>query len=93
MPPHNKTYDPSILGRQLGILRIAVEDSTTGPQYVWRGRPRIQGGVSFDQLGVTVDRREALIVCFMPSTEPHAIGCLVGDFAGRVAQKPPHAFL
>lgn len=75
-PPHSKTYDPSILGRQLGILRIVVEDGTTVPHYIYRGRPPFQGNATYDLVRTTIDRQEALLVCFVPSPEPHPIGCL-----------------
>ncbi|KIO21090.1 hypothetical protein M407DRAFT_29300 [Tulasnella calospora MUT 4182] len=81
-------YDPSIPGRRIGLLRIAVENETTGPQYVWWGRSPIysapyhsygSGGLKVDlddQLRTTIDRHEALVVCFIPSQEPYPIGCL-----------------
>lgn len=74
--PHCKAYDPSIPGRQLGVLRIAVEDGTTVQQYVWRGPPSGESRFSsYAGLQTTILRHEALVVCFIASREPHPIGC------------------
>lgn len=95
VPSYSKIYDFSIPERQLGVLRIVIGDGTStrasAPQYIWRGRPPFQGNSSSDQLRTTVNRQEALVVCFIQSPEPHPIGCLVSVCAGRVACKPPHA--
>ncbi|KIO23388.1 hypothetical protein M407DRAFT_27168 [Tulasnella calospora MUT 4182] len=77
----SRTYDPSIRGRHIGVLRLVVEDGTTAPQYICRGRPPTisSGSTRFEQTrspSFTMDRQEALVVCFIPSSEPHPIGCL-----------------
>ncbi|KAG8941351.1 hypothetical protein FRC04_004597 [Tulasnella sp. 424] len=83
VPPIGRAYDPSIPGMQLGILRVVIEDGMTRPQYIWRGRDPIYSisegysqPVDNDQLATTIDRQEALQVCFISSTQPHPIGCL-----------------
>lgn len=81
--PVSRAYDPSIPGGQLGILRVVIIDGPAIPHYVWRGPTITTEYVSKaypSYLRATIDRHEALVVCFKPSPEPHLIGCLVTNF-------------
>lgn len=99
--PRSRVYDPSVPGRQVGILRIVAESGTTCPHYVWRGRRPIYSTDGYgcvipathDPLSITIDRQEALVVCFIPSFEPHPIGCLVRAYAGWMLGKRSHTSL
>ncbi|KIO15725.1 hypothetical protein M407DRAFT_34685 [Tulasnella calospora MUT 4182] len=76
--PHCRacTYDLSIPGRQLGVLRIVVEDGPVVPQYIWKGPPSGKNKYNYHApVETTFCRHEALIVCFILSPEPHPVGC------------------
>lgn len=81
VPPNGRAYDPSFRGRQLGLLRIVPEDGMARPQYIWRGQTPFNKTAPVrtnphDQTGTTIDRQEALVICFISTPEPHPIGCL-----------------
>lgn len=91
--PKRPAYDPSIPGRHIGILRLIVDEDSTPPQYMWRGHRLLYYPVGLtssllgeEQLATTMDRQEALLVCFLQSSEPHPIACLVRLYAWRVLQ-------
>ncbi|KAG8990730.1 hypothetical protein FRB90_001637 [Tulasnella sp. 427] len=84
--PSARQYDPSSTGQQMGLLRIVTEAGTTLPQYVWWGytvdeqeiaRTELDGHSYSRRQRATFNHDEALIVSFLPSSEPHTIGCLV----------------
>lgn len=78
---HHRAYNPSTPGRHFGILRLVGNEESAPPQYIWHGHRELyhpRGGVlNEERLCTTLDRQEALLVCFVQSTEPHTIGCLV----------------
>ncbi|KIO18921.1 hypothetical protein M407DRAFT_31429 [Tulasnella calospora MUT 4182] len=74
-------YDASSGGQQIGVLRVVTEEAIHLPQYVWWGytAEKINGHKlhSFYEHPkmATLNRHEALIVSFIPSSAPHQIGC------------------
>ncbi|KAG8984288.1 hypothetical protein FRB90_005430, partial [Tulasnella sp. 427] len=73
--PKPRVYDPSSSSSHLGVLRIVAEGQVAAPLYICRGRCPTSPSSS-DSLGATIDRQEALVVCFIPAPQPHTIGCL-----------------
>ncbi|KIO31368.1 hypothetical protein M407DRAFT_19740 [Tulasnella calospora MUT 4182] len=70
--PH-RVYDPSSTGYQMGRLRIVYEEGRPGPHYVWWDH---EFSVDIKLKCVTSNIHEALIVGFIPSSEPHHIGSI-----------------
>ncbi|KIO18920.1 hypothetical protein M407DRAFT_31428 [Tulasnella calospora MUT 4182] len=77
-----RQYDASSEGQQIGLLRVVTEEGTRIPQYIWwdYAVEKITGSkasniYSFPKI-LTMNRHEALVVSFLPSSSPHQIGCL-----------------
>ncbi|KIO22566.1 hypothetical protein M407DRAFT_27963 [Tulasnella calospora MUT 4182] len=78
-----RKYDASSAKQQIGLLRIVNEDEIGIPQYIWWDSP-VEENIRSRETGysfsfwktVTLNRHEALIVSFLPSSVPHQIGCL-----------------
>ncbi|KIO22561.1 hypothetical protein M407DRAFT_216304 [Tulasnella calospora MUT 4182] len=81
--PQVRRYDPSSTTQQIGLLRVVNHEGETIPQYIWWDhflqedliRQRA-GNYTADWRRTTVNRDEALVVSFLPSSEPHTVACL-----------------
>ncbi|KAG8990255.1 hypothetical protein FRB90_001842 [Tulasnella sp. 427] len=78
-----RQYSPSSTGQKVGRLRIVYEEETSTLEYVWWNY--IAHGIEWiedsnyersNRLQTTLNRHEALIVQFLPSSMCHTIGCL-----------------
>lgn len=72
------------MGQQIGVLRIVNADDTSVPQYVWWDYPvadetkkQAKNYCDSQPKTITLNRNEALVVSFLPTSAPHPIGCLV----------------
>ncbi|KIO22568.1 hypothetical protein M407DRAFT_27965 [Tulasnella calospora MUT 4182] len=76
-----RQYDALSEGQQIGLLRVVTEEGTRIPQYIWWDYTveelKAQGlyYTSYTKR-TTLNRNEALIVSFLPSSAPHQISCL-----------------
>ncbi|KAG8945867.1 hypothetical protein FRC04_012227 [Tulasnella sp. 424] len=82
-----RQYDPSSTG-QLGLLRIVIEEGTSIPQYVWWESAAEEEGLIVEHSmnsptgsyaspkRTTPNRHEALVVSFLPSSNPIALDAL-----------------
>ncbi|KIO16411.1 hypothetical protein M407DRAFT_33938 [Tulasnella calospora MUT 4182] len=64
-------YDPSVPGPHIGRLRIIYQEGRPRPQYV---RCSCEAGEELKN--ATLNAEEALIVSFVPFSEPHEILCM-----------------
>lgn len=85
-----RRYDTSSEERQIGLLRIVTEKETGIPQNIWWDyavreltNHTVNETYRYPKM-TTLNRHEALIVCFLPSSAPHRIGCLLKNSKGNL---------
>ncbi|KIO18919.1 hypothetical protein M407DRAFT_31427 [Tulasnella calospora MUT 4182] len=76
-----RQYDASSNEQQIGLLRVVPEKGTGVSQYIWWDYTVEElNAQGFDYTSypkrTTVNRNEALVVSFLPSSAPHQISCL-----------------
>lgn len=75
-------YDPSVPGPHMGRLRVVYQEDASRPRYIC-----CSYDASKEFKNVTLNAEEALIVSFVPFSEPHEILCMVQRFRIRCERR------